>query len=104
MATISPKTEPTSESTNSTVDTPVRVVDEVQSGGVVWFCVLGILSFLAYHYFLGQADSKLTREIRSRIQTLLPDYHVSLDSATLQSGESITLNGLCLLKRSTTIP
>lgn len=69
------------------------------SGGVVWIALLGVLAFFGYHYFLGQADSKLTTEIRNRIQSLLPDYHVALDSASLQAGESITLNGLQLLKR-----
>ncbi len=65
----------------------------------VWIALLGVLAFFGYHYFLGQADSKLTTEIRNRIQSLLPDYHVALDSASLQAGESITLNGLQLLKR-----
>lgn len=99
MATNSSESKPTNDSTNSVVNNPSASRRRSTGGGVVWFCVLGILSFLAYHYFLGQADSKLTREIRTRIQTLLPEYHVSLDSATLQSGESITLNGLCLLKK-----
>jgi len=48
-------------------------------GGVVWLCLLCVILFLGYHYFLGQADSKLTKEIRARLQTWLPDYHVSLD-------------------------
>ena len=99
MATNSPPVEPINDLTDSTVNAPSASRRRSTSGGIVWFCVIGILSFLGYHYFLGQADSKLTKEIRTRLQTLLPDFHVSLDNATLQVGESITLNGLLLLKR-----
>ncbi|XZE22537.1 hypothetical protein SH449x_002467 [Pirellulaceae bacterium SH449] len=73
---------------------------EPSSGGVLlWTGLLCIIGFFGYYYFLSQADSKLTLEIRSRIQSLLPDYHVELDNASLQSGQSITLNGLRLSKR-----
>nr|MCU0721381.1 hypothetical protein [Pirellula sp.] len=99
MATNSLTIEQTNELTHSNVNQHPASRRRRTSGGVVWFCVLGILSFLGYHYFLGQADSKLTKEIRARIQALLPDFHVSLDNATLQAGESITLNGLRLHKK-----
>lgn len=79
-------------------EAPERRKERSSGGVLLWIGLFCILGFLGYHYFLSHADSKLTLEIRSRIQSLLPDYQVVLDNASLQSGQSITLTGLRLYK------
>ncbi len=95
MASTKPELDKT---ISESVEAIRRRQDRIWEHRFVWFLLVMVLGLWGYFYAIGHVDQKIAKVVAKRLREEFPSHLITVERAHLQSGHSITIEGIRISK------